>query len=572
MGCESCHPWEKPPSDYPKEKENDKNNNNEIIFKFIQNEQYFGVIKDSNKTHLIKEDFVEYKKKIEIFFSLTNVANPNNLYSCSLTVVNNANINQRSYLGQLEERFGNNIDFGNSFEIDYFEFRTQILYIKPKINGIYLGYELKLTVKELIQKKNYEFPLNNIGILKLSYNELDYNRIIQLEKVIAKFSFDITLHNIYEYSKGIFFVLNHNKDSGKKRIVYKSPLYKDGNIKINELKIEVDFLCNNLSDQIFIDFYHFDNINTPFAFGKFNLEQLKLNSINNLNTQIPLSNTMNNLQTGTCEIQFLVENKLSFEEKLKNKNMQINLEIAIDYTMSNKDPKDPTSLHYFDLNELNDYELAMKYCGDILAPYDADQLFPVYGFGGIPQVLNGEPNIKNEVSHCFNINFEKNAEIQGMEGVLRFYRESLSRITLSGNTKLQEILRKVINNIIFDLKNKKYENHYYILLILTDGEVNDIKDTIDIIVEASVLPLSIVVIGIGPGKFNFMEVLDGDEQKLTDSRGIVRKRDIVQFIEFNKFKKNKSYMNESDFAEEVLKEIPRQIDEYYSLCGQFYNK
>ena len=120
-------------------------------------------------------------------------------------MVNNANINQRSYLGQLEERFGNNIDFGNSFEIDYFEFRTQILYIKPKINGIYLGDELKLTVKELIQKKNYEFPLNNIGILKLSYNELDYNRIIQLEKVIAKFSFDITLHNIYEYSKGIFF-------------------------------------------------------------------------------------------------------------------------------------------------------------------------------------------------------------------------------------------------------------------------------------------------------------------------------------------------------------------------------
>ena len=69
MGCESCKPIrEKKPSDYPKE--NDKNYYNEIIFKFIQNEQYFGVIKDSNKTNLIKENFVEYKKKIEIFFSL----------------------------------------------------------------------------------------------------------------------------------------------------------------------------------------------------------------------------------------------------------------------------------------------------------------------------------------------------------------------------------------------------------------------------------------------------------------------------------------------------------------------
>ena len=53
MGCECCGPMrEKPPSDCPKE--NNKNYCNEIIFKFIQNEQYFGVIKDSNKTHLIK--------------------------------------------------------------------------------------------------------------------------------------------------------------------------------------------------------------------------------------------------------------------------------------------------------------------------------------------------------------------------------------------------------------------------------------------------------------------------------------------------------------------------------------
>ena len=210
----------------------------------------------------------------------------------------------------------------------------------------------------------------------------------------------------------------------------------------------------------------------------------------------------------------------------------------------------------------------MKYCGEILAPYDADQLFPVYGFGGIPEILNGMPN--NQVSHCFNINFERNAEIQGIQNILDVYRESLYRVILSGNTRFSNVLEKVISNINHDLKYKRSENHYYILLILTDGVVNDIKDTTDLIVEASFLPLSIVIIGIGKEDFTFMENLDGDENPLTDSRGRVRKRDIVQFIEFNKFKTNGFLNIGIDFAEEVLKEIPRQIDEYYKFCGKFY--
>jgi hypothetical protein len=38
---------------------------------------------------------------------------------------------------------------------------------------------------------------------------------------------------------------------------------------------------------------------------------------------------------------------------------------------------------------------------------------------------------------------------------------------------------------------------YNILLILTDGEIHDMQATKDIIVDASELPLSIIIIGIG---------------------------------------------------------------------------
>jgi len=57
-------------------------------------------------------------------------------------------------------------------------------------------------------------------------------------------------------------------------------------------------------------------------------------------------------------------------------------------------------------------------------------------------------------------------------------------------------------------------------LILTDGEIMDMKETIGAISKCSALPLSIVIVGIGNANFQKMVVLDGDDVKIS-------KRDIV---------------------------------------------
>ena len=95
-------------------------------------------------------------------------------------------------------------------------------------------------------------------------------------------------------------------------------------------------------------------------------------------------------------------------------------------------------------------------------------------------------------------------------------------------------------------------------MILTDGVINDMNETVNAIVEASFLPISIIIIGIGYADFTNMDILDADEQDLFDSNGRKADRDIVQFVPFNK------YMNDGrKLAEEVLEEIPRQIVQYY---------
>ena len=52
---------------------------------------------------------------------------------------------------------------------------------------------------------------------------------------------------------------------------------------------------------------------------------------------------------------------------------------------------------------------------------------------------------------------------------------------------------------------------YHILLILTDGVISDMDQTKAAIVEASALPMSIIIVGVGSANFEMMEELDADD-------------------------------------------------------------
>mmetsp|Transcript_13476 Transcript_13476/g.34578 ORF Transcript_13476/g.34578 Transcript_13476/m.34578 type:complete len:94 (-) Transcript_13476:628-909(-) len=82
-------------------------------------------------------------------------------------------------------------------------------------------------------------------------------------------------------------------------------------------------------------------------------------------------------------------------------------------------------------------------------------------------------------------------------------------------------------------------------------------ETMNAIVEASKLPMSIIIIGVGDADFSRMEQLDGDEVALVNSRGVKAARDIVQFVPYRKFGGDAAML-----AQEVLHELPDQVVEY----------
>lgn len=95
---------------------------------------------------------------------------------------------------------------------------------------------------------------------------------------------------------------------------------------------------------------------------------------------------------------------------------------------------------------------------------------------------------------------------------------------------------------------------YNVLLILTDGAIHDMSRVKQLIVDASAMPISIVIVGIGQSEeFELMEELDSDNTLLKDDLGRTSLRDIVQFVRFN------DAVQKGNLNEEVLREIPEQV-------------
>ena len=87
-----------------------------------------------------------------------------------------------------------------------------------------------------------------------------------------------------------------------------------------------------------------------------------------------------------------------------------------------------------------------------------------------------------------------------------------------------------------EARNHPGSDNYTTCLILTDGCIHDMQETISKIVYASTLPLSIIIVGIGNADFSAMEQLDGDDVVLRDQMGNPVRRDIVQFVPFSGFR------------------------------------
>ncbi|XP_017157432.1 copine-3-like isoform X1 [Poecilia reticulata] len=252
-----------------------------------------------------------------------------------------------------------------------------------------------------------------------------------------------------------------------------------------------------------------------------------------------------------CIKRCQVEKEYSFLDYVMG-GCQINFTIAIDFTGSNGDPISPQSLHYISPDGYNEYLQAIWAVGNVIKDYDSTKMFPVFGFGAqIPPSW--------QVSHEFPINFNPaNPFCAGIEGVVQAYRQCLPQVKLWGPTNFSP----VINHVACFARQALRQNaasQYFVLLILTDGVITDMDQTRVAIVEASRLPMSIIIVGVGGADFDAMEFLDSDDKLLLSPTGDAAARDIVQFVPFRHF-----HGNSVALAQSVLAELPDQVSSFFN--------
>uniref|UniRef100_A0A8B9CI51 Copine 3 n=1 Tax=Anser brachyrhynchus TaxID=132585 RepID=A0A8B9CI51_9AVES len=232
---------------------------------------------------------------------------------------------------------------------------------------------------------------------------------------------------------------------------------------------------------------------------------------------------------------------------------QLNFTVGIDFTGSNGDPRSPDSLHYLSPNGVNEYLTAIWSVGMVIQDYDTDKMFPAFGFGAqIPPSF--------QVSHEFPLNFNpSNPFCNGIQGIVDAYRACLPQVKLYGPTNFSPIINHVAR-FAAAATQQQTASQYFILLIITDGVITDLDQTRTAIVNASKLPMSIIIVGVGGADFDAMEFLDGDNGVLRSSSGEPAVRDIVQFVPFRKFQNSPK----EALAQCVLAEVPQQVVNYFS--------
>ncbi|KAF0694980.1 Aste57867_14168 [Aphanomyces stellatus] len=215
-----------------------------------------------------------------------------------------------------------------------------------------------------------------------------------------------------------------------------------------------------------------------------------------------------------------------------------NLVLGIDYTKSNTWTGERTfsgkCLHEInpDPRLLNPYQHVISTLGRTLEGFDDDKLIPVFGFG----------DATTGGSLCFPF-LPDNQVCHGFDQVLERYNQITPHIVLAGPTNFAPVIREAINLCTV-------QRQYTILVIIADGAVTSVEETMKAIVAASDYPISIIMVGVGDGPW--------DEMVHFDNMLPSRRFDNFQFVDYNKTLKWNQKNPDIGFATAALMEIPEQ--------------
>ena len=368
--------------------------------------------------------------------------------------------------------------------------------------------------------------------------------------------------------------------NGQLTLVYKSEIIMDNlHPKWKPFKIELGRLCNgDYNKRIRMEVHDYDSIGSHDFIGSFvtTMNQLQNNIQNEL--RFPITNDDKkgeDKRSGSVIIvRRDVETIPTFVSLLQT-GTNINLSVAIDFTQSNGDPNDKSSLHYLPLGSDSLYSFVARSVIEGMNNFSPDQSVNCYGYGAkLPQ--------QEKTSHVFPLNLTTNPLCAGLEEVLKGYQICVKDVTFSGPCNLSPIINHVTKHAQTFMVDGK---QYFVLLILTSGDINDFEETRSAISSVSDWPISIVVAGIGNRDFSQFDELKYDTRTNTSATTkrkskaptTLTARSNYHFVDVKTQMPSNSIQNFSliskanaqrNVAKELLSQVPRQFAEWMQKSGK----
>jgi len=245
--------------------------------------------------------------------------------------------------------------------------------------------------------------------------------------------------------------------------------------------------------------------------------------------------------------------------------LQIRLAVAIDFTRSNA-KREPHCHGFGGTPGTSPYATAMRAVGKVMSCYDVDDKILAYGFGA------RIPPSHTVVSDCWALSgdyFEP--ELEGIDEVVTSYQRALQIVEMHGPTRLSPVIK-----LVSSLAEQYHEPRelardpmiYYLLVIVTDGQVKDELETINAIVESANVPMSTVVIGMGPHEdHSFLKDLSQEVtriRRLKAPDGVLKRgtaaeqRQVVHYVPYQMYEDSPE-----ELAGAALADVPREVVGYY---------
>ncbi|EFO65522.1 Copine I [Giardia lamblia P15] len=212
--------------------------------------------------------------------------------------------------------------------------------------------------------------------------------------------------------------------------------------------------------------------------------------------------------------------------------------VGIDFSKSNEWTGEKSyhcSLHDVSHGE-TPYIRALRIMSQIVKNFDDDDIYPVYRFGCL--------NTKDQSVLPLLYPEQDDPHFDGFTDVYQAYKRIASQVEMSGPTTFAPMIEQAIEICKADPRQ------FYILVILTDGDVSDVELDMKALIKASNYPLEIIAIGFGDGPFKTMKIFD---DKVRD-----RKFDNFQFVNFTEIERKsvKCENPELILATAMMQELP----------------